>query len=162
MFKLGHLWKTHPTLITVAGVFFAVLVVLVLASIFVYIPYDAFVNGPKAVAIQRDLENEFRLIAAAPNTAQLRCGSLHKTHQGDVTCEYKTDLPYEEIKAHYDRELKSRGWTYVKERRVTIWSHDFGGKQAIYCKGVYDATLQYSGTEPGIEWTFGFTLSWGL
>ena len=135
---------------------------LALVGLFGYRAYDQRVNGPKAAEILKRLETDFKMIPPLPNAVELRCGSMHKTRQGDVSCEYKTGLPYEQIKAHYDRELRNRGWTFVKERPVKIWSKDYGGKEAIYCKGIYDATLQYAGAEPGIEWTFGLSLSWGL
>jgi len=140
----------------------ALLILALLVGFASLLAYDQLANGPKAAETLKYLESEFKTIAPPPTALQLRCDSMHKTHQGDVTCEYKTDLRYEQIKAHYDRELKSHGWTFVKEIPVAIWSRDYGGKEAIYCKGIYDATLQYSGAEPGIEYTFGFTLSWGL
>ena len=137
-------------------------ILIVFVGFVVYVSHDQMVNGLKAAETLKYLETEFKMIAPPPNALQLRYNSMHKAHQGDVTCEYKTDLGYESIKAHYDQEMQSRGWTFVRERPITIWRHDYGGKQSIYCKGIYDATLEYSGKEPGMEGTFAFTLSWGL
>jgi hypothetical protein len=120
------------------------------------------VNGPKAGEILKDLENEFKMIAPLPNSVESRCNSMHKTHQVDVGCEYKTDKSYDPIRAHYDKELRGHGWMFVKERPVTIWWRDYGGKEALYCKGTYTATLEYSGEEPGIDSTYSFGMSWGL
>ncbi|SRR6266568_3072290 len=143
-----------------AGLF--IIGTIALAGVFVYVPYDRLVNGPIAAQTLKDLEKEFKLIAPLPSAIELRCNSMNKTHQGDVGCEYKASDNYETIRAHYDKELESHGWKFVTERPVMIWSRDYGGKEAFYCKGTYTATLQYAGKEPGIQYTYGFGLSWGL
>lgn len=149
--------------LVIAGAVIVLTVMVGFAGFFVYLPYDQLVNGPKAAETLKDLEIEFKKIPPLPGAVERRCGSMHKTHQGDVTCEYNTGQNYEEIRAHYSLELESHGWTFIKERPVTIWWHDYGGKEVLYCKGHYTAILQYAGQEePAVGWTFGFGMSWGL
>ena len=120
-------------------------------------------NGPKADAIQKDIENEFKQIAPPPNSLSIRYGSMHKTHQGDVGSDYRASANYGELRSHYDSELSRHGWKFVKEEPVKIWGKDHGGKQAFYCKGPYTATLEYAGdAENQMGWTYSFGLSWGL
>jgi hypothetical protein len=137
-------------------------VLFVFAGLVVYLTYDELVNGPRATRTLNDLEKQFKGIAPVPGAVEVGYASMHKTHQGHVGSQYKTDRDYKEIRAHYDIELKKYGWTFVKERPVTIWWRDYGGKEAFYCKGTYTATLQYAGMEPGVPWTYSFGLSWGL
>jgi len=157
-------WKRHLPLIGVLGAAaIGLIALLAFAGLFVYLPYDQAVNGPKAAEIQKDMEGEFKMIEPLPGATQLRYGSMHKTHQGDVGGDYKTDKSYEEIRKYYDRELNNHSWRFVKEEPVKIWRRDYGGKEAFYCKGIYTATLQYSGQEEkDVGWTYSFGLSWGL
>ena len=52
-----------PRLAIVGVLVVIVLAFLILAGLFVYLPYDLAMNGPKADAIQKDLENESKQIA---------------------------------------------------------------------------------------------------
>lgn len=146
----------------VIGAVVALIIIAGFASLFVYVPYNRMANGPKADARLKDLETEFRQIAPIPGANQLEVESSHKISVGGVSGDYKTNKSYETIRAHYDKELKNHGWTFMKERPVTIWWHDYGGKEAIYCKGIDAAVLQYAGEQPGVEWTYHFGMSWGL
>lgn len=136
---------------------------LPLAAYLVYFAYDQVVNAPRAAGILRNLEDQFKAITPLPNALVVRYGSMHKTHQGHVGSDYKTTRTWDEIRAHYDMELEKHGWRYVKEAKVTSWGHDYGGKQAFYCKDSFAATLQYAGQEEQeMGWTYSFSLSWGL
>jgi hypothetical protein len=151
------------TLITVSiAALLGLIAIAAIGSLFVYVPYLNRVGDPKADQKLRDLETQFRLIAPPPNVLQRGFESSHKIRVGGISADYKTDMTYAEIRAHYDMELRNQGWSFNKERPVTIWWHDYGGKEAIYCKGIYAATLQYSGHQPGVEWTYHFGLSWGV
>ena len=83
--------RTKSVPLRFAAIASALLILIVFVSLIIYLPYDVLVNGPKAAETLKNLENEFKTIAPPKNASQLRCGSMHKTHQGDVSCEYKTD-----------------------------------------------------------------------
>ena len=160
--KVGQIKKSAPLMFAVISAVLILILLVAFAGLLVYPSYDQLVNGPKAAETLKDLETEFKMIAPLPGAVQVQYGSMHKTHQGDVGGEYRTEKGYEQIRSHYDNELGRHGWTFIKERPVTIWRRDYGGKEAFYCKGIYTATVQYAGAEPGIEWTYSFGLSWGL
>src|SRR5437763_190225 len=113
----------------VVGAVVALVIIAGFASLFVYIPYNRTVNGPKADATLKDLENEFRHITPVPEATQLGFEFFHKINLGSVGANYRTDKSYKEIRAHYEDELKRNGWRFVKERKVTIWWRDYGGKE---------------------------------
>jgi hypothetical protein len=139
------------------------LALVIVAAFFGYFIYDQITNNSNANAKLRVLQNEFAQISPPPDDVRIRHGSMHKTNQGDVGSDYKSSKSFEEIRMHYDHELKTRGWEFVKEDKVKIWRQDFGGKQVFYCKGGNTATLEYSGAkEAEFGWTYSFGLSWGL
>jgi len=79
-------------LLSIALVVDAVLVLIIIvgfASLFVYIPYNQKVNGPKADATLKDLENEFSQIIPIPGVTQLETESSHKISVGGVSATIK-------------------------------------------------------------------------
>jgi hypothetical protein len=124
--------------------------------------YDERVNGPMADKIQHDLESEFQSVPPLPRALTTQHGSMHKTQQGIVSAAYKTALNYEGIIAHYDNELATRGWRFVNETNVIYGGENYGGRERLYCKGRYAASLQYAGgQENEFGWTYSFALMWG-
>src|SRR5882762_3504331 len=108
-----------PRLVIAGILVVIVLAFLVVAGLFVYLlPYDLAMNGPKADAIQKDMENEFKQIAPPSNPLSIRYGSMNKTHQGDVGSDYRSSANYGELRSHYDSELSRCGWKFVKEEPV--------------------------------------------
>jgi hypothetical protein len=153
-------WK--PVLLGLLVGFFS-LVVVGLGIFFILILYSQIVNRPNADESLKSLEKEFAVIAPISSATRLRYESSHKVSLGSVSADYKTNQSYAQIRAHYGDELKKNGWTFVGEKPVKIWWHDYGGKEAFYCKGRYTATLQYAGqSEEEFGWTYNFNLSWGL
>jgi hypothetical protein len=128
-----------------------------------YISYEEREAEPAAEKTQYDTEREFEKISPIPLAAPGHHHSMHKTHQGVVSTEYKTELGYGEIRAFYDKELTSQGWRFAREREVIYDGQDSGGKELRYCKGGYAAGLQYAGRlEKEFGWTYTFALTWGL
>ena len=127
-----------------------------------FMVYDFVFNGPKAQAVQRQLEAEFKVIEPLPGAEACDYRATHKTSQALVTSKYGTHLPYAEIRAHYDAELAKHGWVFYEEDEMRDWGMDFGGKTARYCKGEYRANLEYAGQQADYGWDYAFSVSWGL
>jgi hypothetical protein len=127
-----------------------------------FIVYDFAVNGPKAKLVQSQLENEFKSIAPLPYAKDFGYQATHKTSQALVTSNYKTNLSYIEIRAHYHAELAKHGWIFYEEEQMRDWGRAFGGKSARYCKGEYRADLQYAGKQANYGWDYALSISWGL
>ena len=65
------------------------------------------------------------------------------------------------IQEFYRRELESKGWYLIEDRRLLEWSKDYGGREQTYCKGELAAALEY-GDKSRHGWTYALELSWGL
>ncbi|MFS8085644.1 MAG: hypothetical protein ACMG6H_08445 [Acidobacteriota bacterium] len=141
---------------------FLLVVVVALAGLFIFVRYNLQVRGPEADERLKTLEKEFSLIAPLSDASRLRYESSHKVSLGGVGADYRTDKTYAQIRGHYDNELKKNGWRFVGEEPVTIWWHDYGGKEVSYCKDHNTATLEYSGEWEEAGWTYSFNMSWGL
>jgi len=124
--------------------------------------YDFAVNWPKAQLVQSQLESEFKSIEPLPGAGAFDYAATHKTRQALVTSKYRTNLPYAEMRAHYDSELARHGWVFYEEEQMRDWGIDFGGKTARYCKGGYRANLEYAGGQADYGWDYAFSVSWGL
>jgi len=123
-------------------------------------------EDPDAQAIadksQKGLEQQFRELPSLSQAVVIQDGSMHKIYHGVVSATYKTQKSYEAIKTHYQHELTSRGWVFKKEDAVLYDRTDYGGKELVYCKNGYGASLQYAGRqETEFGWTFSFGMTWG-
>lgn len=135
------------------------------AALFVTITIVSVRYDNKAALTQQDLEKEFAQIQHLLEATPIRhCFySTHKSHQALVSNQYKTTLSYPEIRAYYDSELAKHGWKFQREKGVLIWGQNYGGKEAIYSKGQYTASLYYAGDDPSARnWTYSLSISWGL
>ena len=124
---------------------------------------DYYFNGPKAVEVQRHLENEFQSIASMPNTTPYGYSATHGIRKSLVGMGYATDSSFLEIRKFYNDALIKRGWKFVSENKQYDWGRDFGGKRLEYCKSSYVASIIYHGSDRdsyGVD--FNFYLSWGL
>ena len=152
-------------IIFVAAIFAAITVVLV-SLIVIFGMLTSFYDA-EAQAIaernQKNLEQEFREVPPLAQAVVIQQGSMHKIRHGVVSTAYKTANSYDSIKHYYDHELKSRGWYFSKEGGVLFDGTDYGGKELVYCKNGYAASLQYAGRqEAEFGWTFSFGMTWGL
>jgi hypothetical protein len=86
-----------------------------------------------------------------------------KGSHGVVSNIYQSDLSYELVRAHYEKELSERGWKFRSEDRLTSWGKDLGQTETVYCRGNQKAYIFWTGsdrTRENIRYTLGF--SWGL
>ena len=60
--------------------------------------------------------------------------------------DYSFNGTYEDIRKHYDKELRSKGWYFVEERKLKNWSQDFGERELNYCKQGIWANVFYNGS----------------
>jgi hypothetical protein len=153
--------KTRTLLSLLIGAM-AIFLTFSLAIAVRYLPLNRIFTNRNGEATLEAAEHEFRLIRPLPAAREIRFGSLDKIWHGTVGADYQTDQDYVAIRAHYDGELRRQAWRFGAEKPVLIWRKDYGGKQLVYCKGPYTATLQTAGTEPGIEWTYSFAITWGV
>jgi hypothetical protein len=133
---------------------FAVLVIMA--------TYRHIQNSYDANARLRLLENEFTSITPLARASRLRYESSHKGALGSVNADYDTADSYSDIRKHYDQELRKNGWTFAREKPVTIWRRDYGGRELFYCKDHNTAVIEYAGNWKDAGWTYTFSMSWGL
>src|ERR1700752_490929 len=124
MISLRQALKERPTLVVILAVFLGLIILSGFSSLAVLV-----IRGQlKANQKLKELEHEFAVIEVPLGDIKTRYASSHKTTLGGVSADYKSDKSYAELRAHYDNELKKRGWIFVAEKVVRIWGHDYGGK----------------------------------
>ena len=108
--------------------------------------------------IDRELESNFGRIVAPSDDIVV----YHNSVPGLVNTTYKSVLSYEKIKTYYGNQLTRSGWVFLIEQKVIYDGQDYGGKELIYCKGGYAATIQHAGQqESQFGWTYAFSMSSG-
>jgi hypothetical protein len=113
-----------------------------------------------ASKIHQNMEKEFASISPPANAEIIKAFSYPRTNT--VGALYSANITYENLRDHYDRELKLRGWTYAGERS-TAYRTERAGKALDFDKGPYTATLKYPGPLEAREvaYAFEFAIEWG-
>ena len=119
-------------------------------------------DSGKARQAQEDLQLQFQLLRTPEKTAGFEYSASHKMQHALVTEKFRSSLSYQELRDFYGKELRTRGWQFVKEEPLYDWSRDFGGKAAYYKKNDYTATLEYQGGRSDFGYTYALNFSWGL
>jgi hypothetical protein len=136
----------------------------ILIVVFAIYSYKKIIPCPKE-RIQQDVQKLFLEIKQMPNSTPVEAlpRSSYRYCHAITSNQYKGKATDQEVRKYYDDELAKHGWVFQKETNVTIWGHDYGGKEFVYCKGEYTASIETSGqlaAENG--WSYSFSISWGL
>jgi hypothetical protein len=126
---------------------------------------DHFLHGKRGEQVHQDALQEFALIKPVQDASRLSSHdnfSSWEPRKVLVGATYSTSLPYSEIRAHYNTEMKSHNWTVVEERHLTDWGRDLGGREVRYCKGELSSSLEYAGTKAQYGWTYAVDVSWAI
>jgi hypothetical protein len=88
--------------------------------------------------------------------------SIAKSTSGLVGNSYEGNLTYEQVRAHYDRELAQRGWVFREQHPLTRWGENVGQSETIYCRGNQSANIFWTGNEQAAAgFRYGLDLGWG-
>ena len=118
-------------------------------------------HGSRVTFYHQELMREFRLIQPLPNASVTKTIDSYSPW-GDRTlvgADYAAPVQYTEVRRHYDNELRSHGWKFVRDEELIA----FGGEktlEALYCKGPLAASFGY--TDSKSRSTFALDMSWGL
>ena len=86
-----------------------------------------------------------------------------KSSHALVGRDYSFNGTYEDIRNHYDTELRSKGWQFVEERKLKNWSDDFGERDLNYCKEGMWVEIFYNGSLASSRgYLYGVNVSSGL
>jgi hypothetical protein len=158
---LSKRYRLQPLIVGVLAIG-VIVPLLAIGWLYGYLAYDLVMTEGKASKIQADLENEWKEISSKPGSEAVATDSGHTISVASITSEYRTRAGYKDLRAYYDAELTQHGWRFVKEENLLYDRHDYGGKQAFYCKGKFTADLFYAGQqEQQFGWKYSFSLSWG-
>lgn len=86
------------------------------------------------VHTKQELLAELNQIEPPPGAINLDDTVILKSTHALVGRNYSFDGTYEDIREHYDTELRSKGWHFVEERRLKSWWEDLGERDFSYCK----------------------------
>lgn len=125
---------------------------------FLYIGYQTLVEIPAKQQVK--LEFEFNKIVQLPDAHRNWYDAHNKPIQALVGAHYLTDVDADKIFKYYDEQLKQQGWQLKEIKKMTDGNQDLGGKAAYYCKGQFQAVVQYAGQMANYGWTYTLDMTW--
>jgi len=134
-------------------------VAVVVSICFLLVAPKIYRNSLRAKA---KLENELTQITPPPGATFVHHYYILKMTSGVVSDDYRGDLSYDQIRAHYDKELAAHGWSFRAKNSLTTWGKDLGKSETIYCRGNEAADIFWTGTEQTRQRVrFVLSLKWG-
>jgi hypothetical protein len=83
-----------------------------------------------------------------------------KAELGLVPKYFKASMPFDNVKEFYIQRLTPGGWTLVKERRMTDWFRNFGGRELTFRKEQNSLVIEYAGERADNQWDYAIGLEW--
>ena len=111
---------------------------------------------------EQTLVAEYRLLRMPRAASQFGFSQSHKVEQAYVGAYFHSALSWQQLRSFYDVELGRLGWKFYADRKQTTLYGDFGGRVATYCKGPYQANVEFSGPRENAGWEYALDVSWGL
>ena len=117
---------------------------------------------PDGAGKQAALVQQFDTIKPVADAAPIELNKIYKSDRGKIGF-YKSNLPGDQIKSHYDSELARLGWKFIGTKKVEAFQVFSGGTQNLYCNGNVAATLFITGQdEARLGYTYSLALNWGM
>ena len=120
-----------------------------------------FYQYHRAEPIHRELEQEFARVTPALNSLPISHESTFKAGTALVQTEYKTNVSFAEVRAHYESELERNGWRFDSHQTKDQSEARSGLEEIVFCKGTYAASVSRRDRDLS-DSKFWFALSWGL
>ena len=113
---------------------------------------DAKLREVDAIFAQLPIYPDFQEVAhnADSKDASVRSGKS-----------FRSAGKYDDVRSFYSGKLSTSGWQLAKERNMTDWFRDFGGRQLTFRKGQYSIVIEYRGDkEPNPDWNYAIDIEW--
>lgn len=115
--------------------------------------------------MRSSLEDEMTKIQHPSSVTRVQHDRLFKFNQGSISSYFQSNSPqtYEQIRATYDSQLVSLGWTLKEESKKDTWGEDYGEYTRYYCKGPLSLDVYFTGQRASeLKYTYAVEVSWGL
>jgi hypothetical protein len=111
---------------------------------------DAKLKEVEAIFAQLPIYPDFQEVAHSTDSkdAMVRSGKS-----------FRSAAKYDDVRSFYSNKLFASGWQLARERNMTDWFRDFGGRQLTFRKGQYSIVIEYRGDkEPNPDWNYGIDI----
>jgi hypothetical protein len=116
-------------------------------------------EGGKAEQISRELYEELKALPVPPTAELIVEEPFAKWGRATAAAKFSTRSTWDSIRFFYRNELTKRGWKLAGTRIDRDWGRDAGARAEIYCRGGFEAELDWGETNVK-EWTYALTLIW--
>lgn len=106
-----------------------------------------------------EIEQLWNDLPIYPGMIEIGNSSNSVARKAHIEKKFKSDAPYDEVKQYYINKLRDHGWLFERERQLTNWGRDQGGRELKFRNGERDLTIEYAGTA-GFGWDYGIGIYW--
>ena len=107
-----------------------------------------------------EVRQTFLTLPLPPDFTETDSSFQSKAELALVTKYFKSPAPVDEVKEFYDQRLTAAGWTLVKDRPVTDWFRDLGGRQLTFRKQQNSVIVEYAGKAANDQWNYAISVKW--
>jgi hypothetical protein len=120
------------------------------------------IHPPHAEMHQIALKREFQLLQVPQGARVVVVDDKPKIGRVFLNSTYESQLSYDNLKQFYTSNLQRNGWHILRETPITDLGRNLGGREITFCKGPYEADLQFAGDKATFAWNYALSMSWNL
>ena len=110
--------------------------------------------------VHRQVKQEFSSFVPPPDAVSVQDNDIFNSGGVLVGAYYTTNLPFSEVRQHYEQQMKQTGYKYGDLKQLKSWGKDYGEEMLYYCKGDLMAAVYNPGTIPmKTKYQFSFSIS---
>ena len=133
----------------------AVLVVMVFVVFYVYER-----RGPNADSHKfNEIQKLWASISQYPGMVEVDHYSNSAGRKASLGSKFRSDAKYEEVKRFYIAGLQQQGWMFQRERMLSNWGRNQGGRELEWTKDEYTFSVEFAGAS-GFEWDYAIGIDW--
>jgi len=108
----------------------------------------------------REIEKLWATIPPYPGMVDADISSNSAGRKAHISKYYSLKAPYDEVKRFYIKRFTEEGWAFVKERHLSDWGRNLGGRELDFQKGEYELGVTYAGEKADKGWDYAIGIYW--
>ncbi len=117
-------------------------------------------DNSRGLLAEQTLVADYRLIRRPPFAKRTEFRHVHKGDRASVEGSYQAAVNWRDLRRYYDAEMARLGWKLVSDEPLGSPYGAQGGRTALFCRGPYEARLDFAHEGARDDWTYALALSW--
>jgi hypothetical protein len=135
--------------------------IILIVTVSVWAKYSKDHSPNKDDAKLKEIDALYSQIPVYPDFQEVTHSGDSKDVSARLGKSYSSAGKYFDVRSFYSDRLTRSGWQLSRERNMTDWFRDFGGRQLTFQKGEYSIVIEYRGDkEPNPDWNYAIDVEW--